>query len=421
METRLTRELLMFAIGGAVAFVAQLLTTKAISSFWSAEVVGRYVMVQALLSFANSVLIGPFLVCHLRWAVHNVSGCRGLGWRGHSVIGVVLGTIAGCLLLAVVVIRRESVSAQWIVVGIVILIGNAIGGLVTNGMEANGKAEGLASGLCISRVVALLAVCILGSVHPEASPWAISASTGLTVSAVLLMFGGSALSMSGASGHEPIGMWKSGRSFVTSIGYQWIYHCMSYSTSWLLTTSDRVFLVDALGEGEVGRYGINYAILSAPLVVVNSALEYASRRLMYRSSDGSGAFDALKKRIVLAVLSGVAWLIIIMPFYETVIVLVTSPRFVVSRVVVFALVVANVLMLASNGFTTHLLGRRKDATVAVIGIVSGGFVLIANVALIPQFGMVGAALATVVGYGTALLGQLAAIALDRNQVQVRHV
>jgi O-antigen/teichoic acid export membrane protein len=166
---------------------------------------------------------------------------------------------------------------------------------------------------------------------------------------------------------------------------------------WVNNFSDRLFLVKLSGAAEVGLYSIGVR-LSAAIVLLLTAFRTAWPAFAYSIEDDSEA-RATYGFVLTYVLLVVCWAALALGALAPWLVhLLTTPRFYAGSRVVALLAFANA---AKAGFMIVSIGigraRRTQFNWVITGAAAGVNIAL-NVILIPPYGMIGAAIATVASF-----------------------
>jgi O-antigen/teichoic acid export membrane protein len=171
---------------------------------------------------------------------------------------------------------------------------------------------------------------------------------------------------------------------------------------WIMNVSDRYMLAFFLGASAVGIYGVSYRIVSAIFILntvftmtwqTNSVLEYNSKD---RDEYYSKVFKLLVKAQISIVVIGVL-------ISKVVVVNFTHPDFHDAWVYIPFLLIGTMFSSFSSFFGTGYIVS-KDTLGALMTSVMGAVVnIIFNLTLIPHLGILGAAIATLIGFLSMLI------------------
>lgn len=173
-------------------------------------------------------------------------------------------------------------------------------------------------------------------------------------------------------------------------------------SSWILTTSDRLILLEALDEASVGLYGISSRFVSIINVVTNSIyMAYTTFAFSSKNEPNSKAIyaktlDVLNLCLTIAVFG-------ISIFSIEILSIMVNEQYLSSYIVLPGLLFAQ-LLYASNTIVSYGLSFEKKSgqlllTVTVAALLNLGL----NICFIPKFGLIAAALTTWVGYCAMLM------------------
>ncbi len=191
--------------------------------------------------------------------------------------------------------------------------------------------------------------------------------------------------------------------------------------SWLSSVGDRYVIAHYFGSASVGAYAAQYGILSRPFVALAQGLETAFRQPVYVAYVGARrrewrtqVFHWVGTTLLLGGLGAAVLAFLGEPFIRWFL----GAEFIVPGPFVALLVSAQALY--AGGYTVLRAAMSAGASSSAFWaeLVSASIAIVAALVLVPGFGLVGAAVATMCAYSAYLcIGTFALIAADRSLVE----
>lgn len=169
--------------------------------------------------------------------------------------------------------------------------------------------------------------------------------------------------------------------------------------AWVLNLSDRIFLERFLSISDVGIYSLGYKIASV-VTVVSSGLFAAYNPYFYKLANEGGA-DVKKKigkfnNTIVIIMLAICFLLAL--FSKEIITLFISDEY-NSAAKIIPLLTLGIFFSQINGFASLMIYQEKKSIQIMLITFSGALInVISNIILIPLFGMIGAALATLISF-----------------------
>jgi len=170
---------------------------------------------------------------------------------------------------------------------------------------------------------------------------------------------------------------------------------------WVIDFSDRYFLTRMSTLEQVGVYSVG-ARISSIIILFSTSFQMAWAPFALSIQREDDAKDKYSRGLFLFLCVGLAGAAAITIFAGPILVLLTQPKYYEAQKVIGLLSIATV---AYGAFLVLNIGLmiEKKTTLTSVAITSGAALnIVLNVLLIPRFGMVGAAVATLASYLTAL-------------------
>lgn len=182
-------------------------------------------------------------------------------------------------------------------------------------------------------------------------------------------------------------------------------------TSWVMATSDRYLVDYFVSRRDVGIYVINYAFTAIPFTILNGWITIFSRpRLYARAADR--AWDRVA-RVVLGNLAfgaglAVAGTVLFFFFGKPLALLVFGEQYWHSRELMIWIAAAHIFYVIGHTCSAYFLALKSFGWVWSTSLLAAAANLVVNIIVLPRVGIVGAAMATLIGYslwaGMMLLG-----------------
>ena len=173
-------------------------------------------------------------------------------------------------------------------------------------------------------------------------------------------------------------------------------------STWILTTSDRLILLEFMGELSVGLYGISTRFVNLVNVFTNSIY------MAYTTFAFSSKNDKDSKYVYSTVLDVMnlfltAGIFVVSMFSIEILHLMVDAQYYGAYIILPPLLFAQ-LLYASNTIVSYGLSFEKKSGLMLFSVTSAAILnLILNILLIPRFGLVAAAMTTWLGYLCMLL------------------
>jgi O-antigen/teichoic acid export membrane protein len=183
-------------------------------------------------------------------------------------------------------------------------------------------------------------------------------------------------------------------SFVTAL-------YMFNLASWVMATSDRYLVDHYLTRSDVGIYVINYAFWSIPYTVLNGWINsFARPRLYARAAHESWGRVF---RVVLGTVSAGAMLAIlgtglIYLIGKPLAIRILGERYWHSEQLMLLLAGAHIFFVVGHTISTYFMALKRSHYVWITCLVAAVANIVANVLLLPKWGIIGAAATTFGGY-----------------------
>lgn len=193
---------------------------------------------------------------------------------------------------------------------------------------------------------------------------------------------------------------ESALSHASISGFGWSLYLFNLA-SWVLATSDR-YLIDLFASrAEVGVYVINYAFWAIPYTVLNGWINsFARPRLYARAADH--AWDRVL-RVVLGTLAagvGIAVMGTVLIYFvgKPLSLWVLGEKYWHSEDLMLLLASAHVFFLVGHTASTYFLAIKTSHWVWISSVIAAIFNILANIVLLPKWGVIAAAVTTLGAY-----------------------
>ncbi|MFA0833709.1 MAG: polysaccharide biosynthesis C-terminal domain-containing protein [Methanobacterium formicicum] len=175
---------------------------------------------------------------------------------------------------------------------------------------------------------------------------------------------------------------------------------------WVVDSIDRYFIGIILGTAFVGYYSPSYT-LGKMVILILTPISIVFPPILAKYYEKN---QLEKVRMVLAysikyfLLIAIPFTIIISLLSEPILMLLTTNEIAVNGYVVTPFVVMSLLFFGLYSILSNIIIlKKKTKIIGIIWIICAGLNILINLALIPSWGIIGAALATLVSYGLAFL------------------
>lgn len=170
---------------------------------------------------------------------------------------------------------------------------------------------------------------------------------------------------------------------------------------WVLTTSDRYVVGHYLSLSAVGIYAMNYGLWSLPFQMLNGWLDTLTRARIYTRAakdDWQAVARSLWLRVLAGLVAGSAGTILLC-FVGRPLALVLVGENYWSSWKLMALIAAGHIFFVMGSSATTVLFAAKNTTIILLANVAGATAnVLLNIYLIPQWGLIAAALSTLLSY-----------------------
>jgi len=183
---------------------------------------------------------------------------------------------------------------------------------------------------------------------------------------------------------------------------------LTFALGWVISASDRWLIAWLIDDEAVGQYTATYDLAFQALTLLLTIINTAAFPLAVRALESSGETGAKKQLqhngelIIVAALSGSVALIVLTP---SIINLIIGDAFRNAGISIFPIVIAAAALSGIKAFHFDIafhLGRQSQWLVGITSLAAIVNVIL-NIFLIPKFGIIGSAWATVIAYGVALI------------------
>jgi len=184
------------------------------------------------------------------------------------------------------------------------------------------------------------------------------------------------------------------------LSFGW-YLPAGYFVMWLLTTSDRYFIEHFRTLKEVGTYSLNYGLWSMPFLIINGWLEVWTRPHIYKSASEENWGFVIKiilRRLAFAILLCPLLLFFYYFFSELISKLLLNESYRLSKSFILIIAVAHFFQVIGYSILPVFLASKRLKINFIAIFLAALINIVLNIYLIPQFGLVGAAISTLVGY-----------------------
>ena len=382
-----------------------LITMPILTALLSPSAYGVAAMVATLISLAGVIALAGMDVSYVRsyqsGAYVDAEAVEAFCWRFalFSGIGIGLLVLVQWHVLAEV-FELPAYLVVFVLIGIVASVANAMS--LARARLGNRYGTISIAGFAAALITAVCSIAI--AYYWRRDELALVVGTLLTSLIPIIWLGVPSLSKLIRSS----GLSRAQRSQVFNVGIAAVLSAPAY---WLMSSSDRWFLAYFNDATTVGVYAVSYTIAVMGLMVNNAVLPAwtteAVREVESGQESGPAVLGKVAERFIAVLL--VVWLAVAAAGGD-IVELLAAPEFHVARVIVPFIALAvffhGIIHIASGVF---IVTNKLQKTI-VWWVLAGVLCVLSNVVLIPLFGIVGAALSQVLGFGFAAVGLMLASA-----------
>jgi len=173
-------------------------------------------------------------------------------------------------------------------------------------------------------------------------------------------------------------------------------------STWILTTSDRLILLEFMGETSVGLYGISTRFVNIVNVFTNSVyIAYTTFAFSSKNDENSKTVYSMVLDVMNIFLTIMVFIVSI--FSIEILNIMVDEQYYSAYIVLPGLLFAQ-LFYASNTIVSYGLSFEKKSGLMLLSVTCAAILnLVLNIIFIPKFGLIAAAMTTWIGYGCMLL------------------
>lgn len=388
--------------GTLVGFLANLLAIKIITSLVRTNEYGQASLALGVIALLNNLFIGSLMTAQRRIYFDYLE--RGMGqWFARVFKGVLgaAGLIAFFLYLAVALVYRlqgKPVYLNLLFPVALILITQPYMDSLFLYLEAHRKQRLIAVLTVLQK--ALYPLCLwflLASHFSQAKAIIISQAVG----AIILLSLFRTPKEHAESSKYPASHQQELSCLRKSIlGFGWALP-LGNLAMWVQTTSDRYLLEYFSTIDTVGIYVINYSFWSIPYLLLNGWLEVFTRPLLYKKA-AEGDWRGLKYVIVARTLFGVTLSILgtVLLYFvgESIASAILGTQYWTGRKLMMSIAIGHCFYVIGYSVLPVFLAGKKTQMILIAASIAAFINLASNFVAIPSYGILGAALSTLISY-----------------------
>ena len=374
-----------------------------IAAIWiPSDQYGEASLVLGVVVLLNSLLIGPLMTAHMRvYFDYRERGLEHWFARLFAKICFVVAVICGGIYIVIAGGWWTFGSPQLIKMAfpaILLIILQAFMSLATNYLEAHRLYFKLAlinTGLKLMQVPALLLLLAM----PFSSASAVIGAQALAI--VPLLFWSRGIHAKGPVAAVPPPEVKAVREVIREFAAFGVALPLGYLVSWVLSTSDRYLVAHFMTTEDVGIYAMNYGFWSLPYLMLNAWLEILTRPRIYQKAskgDWRGMRYILAGRIGLAFGLGLVGSVLLMLIGEDLSISILGQKYQTDWGVPTCIGIAHLCLIVGYAASPAFLATKKMNVILYSTLTAAITNLVLNLLLIPQLGLLGAALSTLAAY-----------------------
>ena len=388
--------------GNVLSVLTGLAVVKIITSLVVTRDYGQASLVMGVVALLNGLLVGPLMTAHLRVYFDYLE--RGMGrWfakmfnRVLSVAGMVILLLYAFIALIFNLTGNTTYWELLIPVSILILAQPYLSTL-TNYLESHRRQKELAIVNVLHKVVyPLFLILLLETTILPVN--VIIISQGLAILFVLAVFRvPKAQKESNKWPEDKLKELGTLRNSIVEFG--WALP-LGYFVMWFVTTGDRYLIEHFSTLENVGIYAINYGFWSMPYIMLNGWLEILTRPLLYdkaAKNNWEGVKKIILQRTVFGLFVSVIGTFALYMLGESIAAIMFGKHYWVSRELMMIIAVAHCFYVVGYSIVPLFLAGKKSKTILLATSVAAVINFVINLIFIPTYGIVGAALTTLLTY-----------------------
>lgn len=178
------------------------------------------------------------------------------------------------------------------------------------------------------------------------------------------------------------------------------------ATFWILSTSDR-YILDHFGtHADVGRYALNYGFSALPYLMLGGWIETFTRSRLYAraaAGDREGVRAVMRGKLLLAVPLAAAGTLAMALLARPVGGLLLGATYWHSLTLVLVLCSAYAVHTIANTYTGLLVALKEGRALGLCYALAAAVNVAINIALVPRYGIMGAAVSTLLAFALSLV------------------
>lgn len=388
--------------GNFISVFAGLAGIKIITKFVAPNDYGMASLVLGIVALLNTLLLGPLMVVHMRIYFDYLE--LGMAqWYSKSFRWVMGGMCVVSIIIYFIVAYVYQQNGNNVFISLfapifLLIIAQSYMGVTKSYLEAHKLYRRLAIVNILHKIlqpfmlIGLLFFVVPGSIS-------IVLSYSLAIIPLLLIF--SKIDAHQVSNKIPRdtkkALLKLKKAFLS---FGWALP-LSYFVQWLLSTSDRYLIDYFMSVKNVGIYAINYSFWATPFLILNGWLEILTRPRLYDKAvkkNQIGMKSILQKRVFIGILFSFLGTIALYFWGESIASIMLGKEYWGGKKIMMSIAIAHLFMVLSYSVLPMFLATKR--TMAILWAYSLAAIvnIAANVILIPWYGMLGAAISTLIGY-----------------------
>lgn len=400
--SKLLSDSIWSVLGNLAAVLGGLATVKIVTQMVTTEAFGQASLALGLVMFLSGFVAGPVLAAHNR-TYFDYRQTDKKDW----FIGTfkwILGAATVVMFLVYLVISLiyflfdNTIYLDLVIPALLLIVAQTYLSMRTNYIEAGREQRKLAILSALQRAFGpILLFLLLTIAVPQIH--AIILAQGIAALILLLIFRRSdehTLSVVELLKNKSdlVALKNSLFGFGGSLAF-------SFVTIWIITTSDR-YLIGHFGTlQEVGIYSVNYSFWSLPYLMVNAWLEVLTRPIIYDKA-ANGEWSRVKvtiySRVALGLSLSIVGTVLILALLEPISTLLLGETYRVGWEFVMAIAISHCFYVLGNSVLPIFLATKTAHVILVANTIAAIVNVATNLVVIPRYGVLGAAMATLISY-----------------------
>jgi O-antigen/teichoic acid export membrane protein len=393
----------MWPFGGNILnVILNFFTIKIVTHFITPDNYGKATLVLGIFFLVNSLLFGPLMVAHNRIYFDYLKVSLSYWYQRNIKVIIIKFILVIIIIYSIVSLiyfwQNNSLYLNYILPIFLLAFITPFFTEKTNYLEAHKQQKKLAVLNSIQKLLyPIIIIFFLFLIDDQTIIIIVAQGLSILITVFIFKTPGSIDSSNNPAQNNTPSKKELNQSLLS---FGW-YLPVGYFIMWLLTTSDRYLIEQFRTINEVGIYALNYGLWSMPFLILNNWLEVWTRPHIYNSAskdDWHTVVKIIRRRIYFASL---LCLLIILTYYflsEFLVNILLNDTYRLSKLFILLIAIAHLFQVIGYSILPIFLAAKKLKTNLIAVFLAATVNIILNIFLIPKFGLLGAALSTMIGY-----------------------